>query len=535
MRALLKRFKPSLFFIIFSLIFVSAFVIRTYHIDLRPFHNDEGVNYFFFQNTRANGYYNYSHLNYHGPSYFYLSTFLTNPSIFGTSEFGVRSSAIFVGLLSILLLLSLRRLEGNAFTLLAAFLVTVSSSLVFYSRYAIHETLFVFSGVWLAISLYSWWRTGKVSSIYQGGVALGILMATKETFIITLFCIFLAFLSLGKYKTSFLRLHSQWQHVLSALLITVFIIAFTFTGGFRWMNGLREMFLAVPQWVGRNTSDVGHFKSYWYYIEMMFGPQPREFASWLFNVDLGEKIHLKFTSRTEFQLIGIALIPILVGLFYVFVKYFQKDNVVPALNNWCSKIKKSWLEASFFRFCFVWGILALLVYSYVDYKTPWLIISITFPLNLALACVLSHLFKVYGKLLGIVLSIPFILISTYMMWQYNFRAGYEFGDRNPYSYTHTSKGMLEVAKMIDDYKVKNPNVRILVGTKSYWPLPYYLRGYGMLGYEHTTDLNSRKDRYDVMIVDSTLKWKEKGWSDCVYRRISDVQEACVYFRKVDKK
>ena len=243
------------FFISFVFILAFALFVRVYDIDLRPLHNDEGVNYYFFNNIRSDGFYHYSHKNYHGPSYFYLSTWLTNPDMLGVSEFGMRSSAIFIGVASILLLLLLKPLQGRCFTLLAALLLASSSSLVFYSRYAIHESLLVFAGVWLGFSIYSWWKRSSVSAIYQAGVAGALLITTKETFIITLFNIFCAYISLGGYKRCWRAISSQWQHVLWSLLLLIMIVVVTFTGGFQWMEGLREMFLAVPQWVGRNTSD----------------------------------------------------------------------------------------------------------------------------------------------------------------------------------------------------------------------------------------------------------------------------------------
>lgn len=525
MRDFFYKLKPHLFWIVLGGIICAALAIRVYHIDLRPLHNDEGVNYFFFKDVRSEGYYKYSHENYHGPSYFYLSTFLTGPNVFGDSELGVRSSAIIAGIFLILLLIPLRRYEGKCFVLLAATLVAFSSSLVFYSRYAIHETLFLVAGAWLAFSLYGWWRSGKVSTIYQIGMAAALLIATKETFIITLFCVGLAFLSLGDYRKSFYKVQQQWQHILASLLLMSFIIVLIFTGGFRWMGGLREMFLAVPQWVGRNTSDVGHFKSFWYYCEMLFGPEPRELMANLFDLDLGEKIHLKTVTRTEFQLVLIVIIPLIGFLLKYGRRVFAKFTTIRS----STSDRYPLGDTSFFRFCLVWGLSALLVYSYVDYKTPWLVINITYPLIIALAWLLAQVVKVKGVAIGSLCIIPAILISIFLTWKYNFK--YPYGDKNPYSYTHTSQGMIDVVEMIDNYRKKVPNPRILIGVGSYWPLPYYLRHYSVLGYEHTKEPEKRKNSYDVMIVDSKISWKDPEWTGR-YRRLSDVQEAHVYFKNV---
>jgi len=515
------------FWWIFTAILIIACVVRVYNIDYRPLHNDEGVNYFFFDNIRRDGYYKYSHENYHGPSYFYLSTFMTGASMLGTSEFGMRSSAIFIGLLSILLVLLLRCYVGNIFTLFAAGCLAIASSLVFYSRYAIHETLLCFAGAWLAFSMYAWWRDGKLRHVYQMGLALALLITTKETFIISLFTIFWAFVSLGHYKLIWQRLRVQWQHFLWSSLVMSVIVVFTFSGGLQWMGGVREMFLAVPQWVGRNTSDVGHFKSYWYYCVMLFGSELMDLFNELFSLELGTKMHLTKSTRSEIHLLFVFLIPLIELAVLQVWKWCRCGRVRCAI--YAENLKKTYFRPNFFRFCLVWSVLAFLVYSYVDYKTPWLVINITFPFNLALACILSHVVKQYGKVFGTGICSLVLALSLFNMWKYNFKVGFEYGRENPYSYTHTSQGMLDVVGMIDTYRKTHPDLRVLVGVKSYWPLPYYLRNFGVLGYEHTQNPDNRKNNYDVLIVDNWIRWSNSDWVS-EYRRLSDVQETNVYFK-----
>ena len=61
---------------------------------------------------------------------------------------------------------------------------------------------------------------------------------------------------------------------MGALVLTSFLTVLSFSGGFRWPGGLREMLLAVPQWVSRNESDVGHHKPFWYYGKMFYEQEP---------------------------------------------------------------------------------------------------------------------------------------------------------------------------------------------------------------------------------------------------------------------
>ncbi|NLF25980.1 MAG: hypothetical protein GX589_10040, partial [Deltaproteobacteria bacterium] len=117
------------FWLCFALILVVALLLRVWQIDLRPLHSDEGVNFHFIQQIFDNGYYPYSHENYHGPSFFYFSALCV--SVLGWSDLGLRFSAVLAGVALLLILLPLKRTEGSPFVLIAALLCAFSSSLTF--------------------------------------------------------------------------------------------------------------------------------------------------------------------------------------------------------------------------------------------------------------------------------------------------------------------------------------------------------------------------------------------------------------------
>lgn len=505
--------RPSwLFWAGLALVLCAGVWLRVHQIDNRPLHNDEGVNFFFFEGVRRAGYYKYSHENYHGPSYFYLSTLLTAPELLGVSELGVRSSAILVGVLTILLPLLLLRSQGRRFVLISAALIAASSSLTYYSRYAIHETLFLFAGAWLGVSLYLWWENGSVRQLYAAGAAGALLIATKETFIITLFSLFCAFLALGGYRCTCQRVRAQWAHLLQALLLMALIVVLFFTGGLQWPAGLREMLAAVPQWIGRNTSDTGHFKPFWYYINMLIGPELLNTLRRLFDPALGQGLRVR--EGAEPQLAFALIIPLL----------YLACSAKQALRGLAAR------DAAFFRFSAVWALSACLVYSFVRYKTPWLVINISFPALLCLAWSTARLFDypAYGRLLGGTVCALLLLIAGQRVWRYNFEIPY--GGANPYSYVHTREGMLELVRDIEAYRQAHPRARVLVGVQGYWPLPYYLRDVATVGYEHTTEPGKRADDYDILILDSTVTWHDPAWLRKYYR-LSDVQESNTYFRR----
>jgi uncharacterized protein (TIGR03663 family) len=558
--------RKKIFVVSFALIVVLSAFLRVYQIDLRPFHNDEGVNHFFIEQMKGLGYYKYSHENYHGPAYFYLTRLCT--FLLGEGEFGMRCSAVLMGLLLILLLAALARTEGSLLVILAALFTGLSSSLVFYSRYAIHESLFLFATALCGFSCYLWWKTAKPFYFYSGALGVGLLITTKETFIISLFCIFFATLSLGNYRKTLGNLWNQRRHLCLALILMTLLIIVVFSGGFQWYGGLREMFLAVPQWIGRNESDTGHFKPFLYYTHIIIGPEltaavnewfdsSRYYIERLFGLGVAGWIKDKLSYNGYVVDIGtevyLALALILPCLFMIVHPRRSISFLVSA-------------EGAFFRFISVWAILAFTVYSCVSYKTPWLIINLTFPLILVLTWCLERICCYdWGwdsqeskppplpdgmvvwfpkQLIGAVIIVFLAGSAAQLTYWFNFKLPYGSQDsfnirpagakkniRNPFSYVHSHPGMLELVADIDKFRVDHPDARVLVGVKQYWPLPYYLRNFkNRLGYLVTEDPEKLKNQYQILILDSKVGWAHPDWAKKYYR-ISDVQETHTYFKR----
>ena len=502
------------FFSAFLCIALLAAGLRSYDLVSRPLHNDEGVNFFFLQSIGEKGYYEYSHENYHGPAYFYWSYLWLR--LFGENEAGVRAAAAITGVLTLLLLLPLRRTEGDAFVLTAALLLALSASHVYYSRYAIHENLFVCASLGVGISVYLWARVRERIYLYSGCLSLALLIATKETFVIALFCIGLAALLLGDRARALEDFHSssrplpkaaalletalpyrewwarvkdlvrQWPHVFWGALFFFVALAALFSGGFQWSKGLDELLQGVPQWVGRNQSDTGHFKPFWYYAKSVI---------WLSEPWLALVLACPiFALATR-----LALRP---GRAYQFAVFST-----------------------------AWTLLSFVVYSVLNYKTAWLVINITTPAVLALAWWLAALWQggMAANYAAIALLGAILGASAYTADLYNFKVA--FGKSNPFSYVHTSQGMLDLAHDTAHYLRSHPRAKVLVGVASYWPLPFYYRAIAsQLGYMETKDPAAYAAQYDILIIDSRTPWNPPAsqWKKKYYR-LSEVQEAYAYF------
>ena len=123
-----------------------ALALRLAWPELRPMHHDEGVNGHFLLNLMRSGAFRYDPSNYHGPTLYYFTLPLASAAEkFGAlSTWVVRLVPVVFGMATVWLGLSLRRYVGAVGALAAGALMAVSPGLVFFSRYFIHEMMFVF-------------------------------------------------------------------------------------------------------------------------------------------------------------------------------------------------------------------------------------------------------------------------------------------------------------------------------------------------------------------------------------------------------
>jgi uncharacterized protein (TIGR03663 family) len=132
-----------------------AALVRLYQLELRPMHHDEGVNGFFLNNLIRTGIFRYDPTNYHGPTLYYLTLPLAVAAerfdIYGT--WTVRLLPLIFGLAAVWLTLGLRRYIGSVGALAAGALLALSPGFVFFSRYYIHEMMFVFFTLGLVVAL----------------------------------------------------------------------------------------------------------------------------------------------------------------------------------------------------------------------------------------------------------------------------------------------------------------------------------------------------------------------------------------------
>jgi len=145
---------PRAWRIAYAVVMLVAALVRLYHLELRPMHHDEGVNGFFLNNLIRTGIFRYDPTNYHGPTLYYftlpLAAVAERLQVYGT--WTVRFLPLIFGLASVWLVLGLRRYIGRVGALSAGALLALSPGFVFFSRYYIHEMMFVFFTLGLVVA-----------------------------------------------------------------------------------------------------------------------------------------------------------------------------------------------------------------------------------------------------------------------------------------------------------------------------------------------------------------------------------------------
>jgi uncharacterized protein (TIGR03663 family) len=439
-----------------------AAVLRLVDLTLKPLHHDEGVNGLFLTTLFRGGPYVYNPSNFHGPTLYYFAWITTTVNSFfygkdGLSTFAIRLTTVLFGVGVVWLLLCLRRELGTFGVLSAAVLAAVSPGMVFFSRYFIHEVLFIFFTLGVVIAVLRFRRTREPHYLMLAATSAALLGATKETWVITVVIWLIAlpctwvwlFLRKKAVKddpvpqpltlreasagmgaaASNGRAWHPWQLYSLATLLFATV----------WVLFYSSFFTNFPQGVIDSVRTFG----YWFQTSHSaheYGPT--KYLEWIWQQDAPTLI------------LGAAGIAIAFSL---------------ARNR-------------FAVFAAFWSLGILAAYSLVDYKTPWCALNILLPFTIMAGYGLGWL---YQQVRGWV--VPVIVIATgislYQAIDLNF---YHYDDDSrAYVYAHTTRDFLSLVNEIYSIAAGQPagnDIGIVVMSPEHWPLPWYLRNYKDAGF-----------------------------------------------------
>jgi uncharacterized protein (TIGR03663 family) len=521
-----------------------AALLRLYALELKPMHHDEGVNGFFLTNLVKRWEYAYQPDNYHGPTLYYLVLPFT--SLFGLKTWAVRLLPVACGLGTVGLVLCLRRYVGAVGALAAAALLAVSPGAVYYSRYFIHEMMFVFLTLATVVALLKFYEEGPREIPGSGGLgglgAACAVAAAALALVVALYPTTFAAAGPGQYvglkavvvalscllfAGSFVMLTMREGDRAIYLLLVAASAALMFATKETHFISAGVLLLAAligRLWVGRvHTALFGAGRGHaWDDDESDAGGLVERAGGWerllpLLVACAGVFLFLNVVFYSSFFTNPKGVPDSLKALnvwaktgasefhakpWYTYVKWLiQEETPILALGALGSALAL-WLGRSRFAvFAGAWAFGTMAAYSLVKYKTPWLVLNFTVPMAIAggyaVAVLDAWSRRRWGtRLPAQILMAVALALCLYQTVVLNFRE-YD-NDRYPYVYSHTRRDFNVLVGEINATAARAgtaTDTRIAVtspgpGSDSYWPLPWYLNDYKSVGYygQLTADL-----------------------------------------------
>jgi predicted membrane-bound mannosyltransferase len=413
------------------LIWVAVFLLgaglRFLDLSEAPLHADEAVGAKITAERLEGRGYSFDPSHFHGPALSWLASLsarLTGLKSFEDLDIlTLRGVAALCGSLVILLPFLLRRWLGEIGALLGALLLATSPLLCFYSRVFIHEPLLaLFTAA--ALACLGWWMTSpsRVAAVC-GGIALGLMAATKETFAIAAFSWFIGLLVSGTQKSA------RQLGVAAAFSLVAFLAVLLAAYG-------NPLFF-FSTYVGYAT-DPGHAKPLLYYWDLLITPEHRPPQWW--------------------SEAGVALLAL--G------------------GTWTA-----WRGANpFLRLLAVSAGLQFFVYSAISYKTPWLMV-----IPWMQACLLAGVGASTVKhWRGLVLAGVVVFFQLQQTYAAVFRFPNDSRNPLVYSPTSSDiERLRDRLYALKKNSAAFQEGRMAVLGSSYWPLPWYLRNTIPTGYFET--------------------------------------------------
>jgi uncharacterized protein (TIGR03663 family) len=448
-------------------------------LDQRPMHNDEAVNAIKFGALWDRGFYRYDPHEYHGPTLHYATWAISRlsgaPAFPQFTEARLRSVTMVFGVGLILLLPLIVVGLGRTPAVCAAVFIALSPAFAFYSRYYIHEMLLVFFTM-LAIGAgwRYWWHRRRVW-IVLAGLGLGLMHATKETFVITLAAMALA-LAVNAAWHRWFHVSERAEpplsrrHLLLGLVVWAVVAIALFTSFFTNPAGPLDSVRTYLPWLGRAVGDSPHIHPWHFYLERLLWFQTEKGPLW-----------------SE----GLIFVLAIVGA----VAAFRGKHIADS-------------RAEFVRFLALYSFGLLAAYSIISYKTPWCFLSFWHGMVLLAgvgAAVLVRSAK--PRALKVVVVLLLAAGAGHLAWQ-SWRANFVYAaDRqNPYVYAHTSPDILNLAERVESLAAVHPQghgmvIKVMSPESDYWPLPWYLRRFPNVGW---WDELAEEPFAPVMIVSATF-------------------------------
>lgn len=435
---------------------LTALALRVPSLDIRPLHNDEAVNAVTLSELWVKGDYAYDPNEHHGPTLHYASLpflWLSGArSANQLSDATLRWVTVAFGVALILPLLLLVDGLGRPASAWASWFVAISPAMVFYSRYFIHEMLLVF---FTAVTLGAGWRYSQTPSRLWAtllGAGLGLMVTTKETFVLSLAAIgaagiITAWWTIGAFptpRTALARISRAHLALAAGVLLLVWLILST--SFFTHPQGPLDSIRTYVPWLNRAGGHSPHIHPWFFYLERLAWFHPAKGPIW-----------------SEAAILAPAALGIGVSLF---------AN-----------------RGAFQRFLALYTVALTGIYCAIPYKTPWCLLNFYFGMILMAGVGATWLWQRFHSRGSQALLSILMLVGVLHLAKQSWRAGTEYASdrRNPYVYAQTVPDVMTLVERSEGIAQVAPQgyqtvIKIIAPESDYWPLPWYLRRFANRGW-----------------------------------------------------
>jgi uncharacterized protein (TIGR03663 family) len=455
---------------VFPAIVVLAAALRFPGLNLRPMHADEAVHAAKMGQLLEQGRYEYDPVEFHGPTLNYLTlvpAWLRGEARYqDLDEVTLRSVPAAIGVLLVGAHVLLIPVIGFRAAAVAALLTAVSPAMVYYSRYYIQETLLVGFSFGALVSICRYVLRPRMRWALSAGACVGLMFATKETWVIAVAAMAAAFgLTLAFERSRGIgqgggSMRLEGRHLLAAILAATAVSGLFFSSFLSHPGGVIDSVMAYPTYVGRATASTSwHIHPWHYYFDLLLYFREGGGPVW-----------------TE----GVIVVLALAGL-------------VAAL----TRRSMPGVDRRLLGFLGFYAVLMVVAYALIPYKTPWCLLGFLHGLVLLAGVGAVNLFDASRSALARSLVVAFLVAAIahlgWQAWAGSFR--FEADPRNPYVYAHTSREVFEIVRRVEQLALVHPQRLAMpidiVSRENLWPLPWYFRRFSAVRWERGTSGGTR--------------------------------------------
>ena len=465
------------------LILFLAAVLRFAFLDNRPMHGDEAVHAVKFGALLEKGDYKFDPNEYHGPTLNYftlLPAWLTGAQNYREiNEVVLRLVPAVFGLLLVLLPVFLRTALSKSVILLSMLFCAISPVMVFYSRYYIQEMLLAFFAMTMLVFAIRYAFSMNVKDGIVSGLAAGLMIATKETWIFAGFAIGVAAGIMFFFANQHIR--QEIGHRIAKIKLTdvllvggaAILATILFYSSFLTNPaGILDAFKPYLIWAGRSGSDSIH------------AHPPYQYLQWLaFFRQPGQHFYSE-------------------GLMIV----FAVNGIVAAFSKGTMPLK----QQRVIQFLALYTVVLATGFAIIPYKTPWNVVLVMPGLAILAAVGVIFSFRFTdGKRWQAALLLMLVAGFSHFLLQ-SVRASFqEFASpRNPWVYAHPLPEIRNISNWVEEISAAHPEkksiyIQVMFPDDDYWPLPWYLRDFNRVGYWNHVDYEVRSA--PLIIADHELE------------------------------